>query len=225
MLPRVADSVLAFVPVALAVVLMPGADTVLVLRTSLRQGTRAGVITAAGIVCGPVIWGALAGLGVALLLSQNAHIYAAGALAGGLYLAYLAYRALLGARTAWRSTGPGIFGDEHAPMSVHHATTAFLTGLITNLLNPKIGVFYVAVLPGLFLGQPITVAAGALLGTIHAVLGLAFLTFVAVFSGFARTFFTRPMVLFVIELCCALCLFGFSVFVVSEAVARALGLT
>jgi threonine/homoserine/homoserine lactone efflux protein len=212
----VASSFASFAVIALAVVLLPGADTVLVLRTSLRDGSRAGTITALGVVCGPVIWGALAGLGVALLLSRDALIYRGVAMAGGVYLAYLAYRSFVSAYTAWRSTQGDAFENgprARSPRSASH----YLTGLMTNLLNPKIGVFYLSVMPGLFLGQHITAWIGGLLGAIHAVLGLAFLSGVAALSGFARKRLARPRVQAVIELACGLCLLTFGGFVVIEA--------
>lgn len=213
-----ASSLVAFAAIALAVVLMPGADTILVLRTSLRDGTRAATMTASGVVCGPIIWGALAGLGAALLLRQNAFVYSAVAAAGGVYLGWLACRAFLSARSAWRSaTAETLDGIAPAP-SARRSTAYFLTGLMTNLLNPKIGVFYISVMPGLFLGQQITAWLGALLGAIHAVLGLAFLGGVAALSGFARRYVTRPKAQAVMESICGLCLLGFGVFVVVEAI-------
>lgn len=212
------SSILAFAAVALVVVLMPGADTVLVLRTSLRAGTRAGMITASGVSCGPIIWGALAGLGVAFLLSRNALVYSAVAAAGGLYLGSLAYRAFRSACAVWRSATADALRAEAVAAPVRRSTGYFLTGLSTNLLNPKIGVFYLSAMPGLFLGQQITAWLGALLGAIHAVLGLAFLAGIAALSGVAGRHVTQPKAQAVIELICGLCLLGFGVFVVVEAV-------
>lgn len=215
-----ASSIVAFAVIALAVVLMPGADTILVLRTSLRDGIRAGTITATGVVCGPVAWGALAGLGVALVLSRNVLVYGVVAVAGGFYLGYLAYRTFVSARATWRSTGSNLVGDDVPGSPPRRSAAYFSTGLMTNLLNPKIGVFYVSVMPGLFLGQQVTVWLGALLGAIHAALGLAFLGGVAVLSGLARRYVTRPRAQAVIEAICGLCLLGFGVVVVVGAIIR-----
>ncbi|MFT4229494.1 MAG: LysE family translocator [Microbacterium sp.] len=212
------SAIAGFAVIALVVVLMPGADTILVLRTSLRDGARAGIITASGIVCGPVIWGALAGLGAALVLSQDPLLYSAVAAAGGLYLAYLAYRTFLSARSTWRSAVTVIPDATATAPSSRRSMTYFFTGLMTNLLNPKIGAFYLSVMPGLFIGQQITAWLGALLGAIHAVLGLAFLSGVAALSGLARKYLTQPRVQAVIEMICGLCLLGFGALVVVEAV-------
>lgn len=210
------SSVLAFTGVAATVVLMPGVDTILVLRTSLREGARYGVIVALGVVCGPVIWGALAGLGVALIMSQNPPVYSAVAAAGGLYLGYLAFLSLKGAAAGWGSTEAvdltaGGAGDGGA--AAH-----FLTGLMTNLLNPKIGVFYVSIMPGLFLGQDIDVWLGALLGLIHSVLGIAFLAAVSVLSAFAARYLRQARANAVIDLVCGLCLLAFALYVLVQAI-------
>lgn len=212
------NSIAAFAVIALVVVLMPGADTILVLRTSLHGGTRAGVVTASGIVCGPIIWGTLAGLGAALVLNQDPRLYSVVAAAGGFYLAYLACRTFLSARSTWNSPTVLITDSPSTAPSSRRSTTSFFTGLMTNLLNPKIGVFYLSVMPGLFLGQQITAWLGALLGTIHAIFGLAFLTGVAALSGLARKYLTQPKVRAVIETICGLCLLGFGVLVIVEAV-------
>ena len=208
-------AILAFTAVAVVVVLMPGADTVLVLNASLRDGTRAGIVTAAGVVCGPVLWGGLAGLGVALLLDRNPVVSAVIAAAGGVYLCYLAIRSFAAARASWRMATE----DTVPPGTRRHRATVthFLTGLTTNVLNPKIGVFYLSVMPALFLGQPVTVWLGALLGLIHAAVGIVFLTGVSVMSGLARRRLSRPRSRAFVEIVCGLCLLGFGGYALAQA--------
>lgn len=210
------SSVLAFTAIAATVVLMPGVDTILVLRTSLREGARYGIIVALGIVCGPVVWGALAGLGVALIMNQNPPVYSAVAAAGGLYLGYLAFLTLRGAAAAWRSPDAADFTAE-SEGGPRGTASHFLTGLMTNLLNPKIGVFYVSVMPGLFLGQHIDVWLGALLGFIHSVLGIAFLSAVSVLSALAARYLKQARANAVIDLVCGLCLLAFGAYVLVQA--------
>jgi len=212
-------SVLGFTVIAAVIVLMPGADTILVLRTSLRSGSRPAVITAAGVVCGPVIWGALAGLGVALVLSRSSIVYSAVAVAGALYLVHLGTGSVRAARALWQRRSDPV---EAASGVVPPPRSAFLTGLMSNLLNPKIGVFYLAVLPGLFAPGDVTIWLGALLGAIHGAIGLVFLSAVAIFAAHVRRFLTRPAVNAVVELICGLCLFAFAVVVVLETVAALL---
>lgn len=214
-----ASPLLAFALVALAVVLLPGADTVLVLRTSLREGPRAGVLVALGVVCGPILWGALAGLGVAVALSAHPLLHGAVAAAGGLYVGVLGVRALLSARRPWHRPATG-GGDAPAPAGVR---SLFLTGLMTNLLNPKIGAFYVSVMPGLFAEQDLTPWLGAALGAIHAALGLAYLATVAVLSGAAGRVLARPRALALVEAVCGVALLGFAAAVIAGAAARLTG--
>lgn len=212
-------SVLGFTVIACVVVLMPGADTILVLRTSLRFGARKAVITSAGVVCGPVIWGGLAGLGMALVIARLPILYSAVALAGALYLVYLGTGSVRAARTLWRRrSGAAETTSAVAPPP----RSAFLTGLMTNLLNPKIGVFYLAVMPGLFAPADVTIWLGTLLGAIHGAIGLIFLTAVAIFASYVRRFLTRPAVNAAVELICGLCLFAFALFVIVETVATML---
>lgn len=215
-------SILAFTTIAVVVVLMPGADTVLVLDSSLRYGSRAGIVTATGVVCGPVLWGALAGLGVAVILSQNPLLSSGIAVAGGLYLCYLAFRSFSAAHTSWRS--PSTTTEATPDVLVRRTPlTHFLTGLTTNVLNPKIGIFYLSVMPTLFIGRQISLWLGALLGLIHATLGIAFLTGVSVLSGVARRRLSHPRSRAPIELACAICLLGFGVYAVMQASSHVLG--
>lgn len=215
------SSILAFTAAALVIVLMPGADTVLVLRTSLRSGARAGISTALGVVCGPVIWGSLAGAGVAFFLSRNPVVYTTVATAGGLYLIYLAYGTFRSAIGTWRSSARN--GND-TPMSLAASSAGsrsnFTRGLMTNLLNPKIGVFYLAIMPGLFSRQEVTPWFGAFLGMIHGTLGLAFLIGVATFTGAVRRYITRPKASAVIDLVGGLCLLGFGAYALVDGLSR-----
>lgn len=211
-------SVLAFTAVAFFIVLTPGADTVLVLRTSVRSGVRAGTLAAAGVVCGPVIWGALAGVGVALVVRQNPILYTVIAAAGGGYLCYLAYQSIVAAVRAWRSTGAvhetrTNEGENTTGKSLPH----FGRGLVTNLLNPQIGVFYLAIMPGLFDAGQITLWLGAALGGIHGVLGLVFLSVIAFFTSATNRLLDRPKVTASVEFVCGLLLLGFGVYASAEA--------
>ncbi len=212
----------AFAGIAVVVVLMPGADTVLVLNASLRDGTRAGIVTATGVVCGPVLWGALAGLGAAVILGRNPLASALIAAAGGIYLCHLAIRSFAAARTSWRTAADIDTAPDDAPHG-GATVTHFLTGLTTNVLNPKIGVFYLSVMPALFIGRPVTLWLGALLGLVHAAVGIVFLTGVSVMSGLARRRLSRPHNRAFLESVCGLCLLGFGVFALGQASAAVAG--
>jgi threonine/homoserine/homoserine lactone efflux protein len=160
---------LAFIGVAALLTIAPGPDMALVLRNALRGGRRAVVPTAAGICTGCIVWGAASSLGVAALLAASAQLYQALKLAGAAYLIFLGVLAL---RAAVRgdATAPGP-GD--ATLS---RTGFYRQGLLTNLLNPKVGVFYATFLPQFIApGQPVFLTSVAL-ACIHAGMGLAWLT-------------------------------------------------
>ena len=210
------SSVLAFAWLALAMTLVPGADTIVVLRTSLRQGWRCGVVAALGIACGVVMWGGLAGAGVALMLSRLPALYAVVAVAGGIYLAHLAVRSFAEARGLWSAEHPGPEIGATPP----GGRGPFATGLLTNLLNPKIGAFYLSVIPGLFIGETLTLWLGLALGGIHALWGIVCLSAVSTLAGWARPRLLRPRTRAVFEAACGAFLLLFGVIVIVEAVAQ-----
>lgn len=210
--PEVASGVFAFTWLALAMTLAPGSDTVFVVRSSLAAGWKAGVVAALGIVCGVVLWGGLAGLGVALLLVRWPVVYNLVAVAGGVYLGYLAVQTFLG---AWKTWGAAVSQEGEAE-SARPLGQVFRAGFLTNLLNPKIGVFYLSVMPGLFLGQGLTVWLGLLLGGIHAAWGVLWLSIVSLVAGWARKTLLRPRARAVLDAICGVLLLGFGIFVIVE---------
>jgi threonine/homoserine/homoserine lactone efflux protein len=131
-------TVLAFVGAATLIVLLPGPDTLVVVRSILRGGRRQGILTALGNLCGLSLWVAAAALGLAAMLEASEVGYAALRIAGACYLVFLGVQ-------AWRSRGrvdqPG---EGHAGV----LGTGFRAGILTNLFNPKVGVFFVTFLPG-----------------------------------------------------------------------------
>jgi threonine/homoserine/homoserine lactone efflux protein len=160
---------LAFIGVAALLTIAPGPDIALVLRNALRGGRRAVVPTAAGICTGCIVWGAASSLGVAALLAASAQLYQALKLAGAAYLIFLGVLALRAAmRGGETQAGPGGATLSRAGF--------YRQGLLTNLLNPKVGVFYATFLPQFIApGQPVFLTSVAL-ACIHAGMGLAWLT-------------------------------------------------
>lgn len=161
---------LAFIGVAALLTIAPGPDMALVLRNALAHGKRAVFPTAAGIGTGCLVWGAVSSLGVAALLSASAELYSALKLAGAAYLILLG---LLALRAASRRHERVSDADGAAVLS---RRGAFGQGLLTNLLNPKVGVFYATLLPQFIVaGQPVF-ATSMLLASIHVAMGLVWLT-------------------------------------------------
>jgi threonine/homoserine/homoserine lactone efflux protein len=158
----VGESLTAFVAAAGLLTLTPGVDTALVLRSATFDGRSAGARATAGILLGCLIWGALVAFGLAALITASPVAYAVLKWAGAIYLLWLGGRMILRPRTA-------------PPAAVETGVARprwFLRGLAGNLLNPKMGVFYVSFLPQ-FVPAGVAVAPYILLlAAIHAVLGL-----------------------------------------------------
>ncbi len=152
-------ALLTFLAAATLVIVAPGPDTLLVTRNVFRRGRRGGLVTAAGTVTGLALWSVAAALGLSALLSASRVGYDVVRVAGGLYLIWLGVQSLRSHGTQARAAA-----TEAAPMPMHRA---YLSGVLSNLLNPKIGVFFVTFLPGF-------VPAGAPVGATAALLGALF---------------------------------------------------
>src|SRR6185437_11970143 len=133
----VAESLVAFTAAAALLTITPGLDTALVLRTVASEGPRRGLWSGIGIITGCLVWAAsvAAGLGVLLVASRIGYTVLRWAGAG--YLLYVGLKMLRHPRTSFASPG-GI---------PPRGRSAFARGALTNLLNPKVGVFYVSFLP------------------------------------------------------------------------------
>jgi threonine/homoserine/homoserine lactone efflux protein len=145
-----------------------------------------------GICSGLLVWGAASAVGVAAVIATSATAYEALRLAGAAYLVVLGIGALRAAHRAAR--GDAEPRTAAPPASPSSGRAAFRQGLFTNLLNPKIAVFYSTLLPQFVSpGDPV-LAVSLLLAAIHATLGLAWLGSCAVALTRARGAFARPRV-------------------------------
>ena len=198
------QAVLGFTLLAAVVTVTPGLDTVLVLRQALRGRRAVAFAAGLGICVGCLVWGVAAATGLAALFVASQTAYLVLKWAGIAFLLYLAYSYLRAA----------IRGDSHFDTSGGGTDTvreAFMKGLLTNLLNPKIAVFYVTVLP-LFLpaGYP-PAAIGALLAGIHAVLGMVWFTVVILGANALRGFLTAGRGPRIVDAAAGTAMLGFSV--------------
>ena len=131
------QAALAFAVAAGILTITPGLDTALVLRTAAASGPRAAAKTALGILLGLFIWGVVTAVGIGALLRASTVAYRVLQVAGSLYLLWLGLNLLLrrGAKAGTAVVTPDGGGR------------LFARGLLTNLLNPKVGVFYATFLP------------------------------------------------------------------------------
>jgi threonine/homoserine/homoserine lactone efflux protein len=132
---------IAFVGVAAVVIVTPGPDTALTVRNTLLGGRRSGVLTAAGVGAGQACWTLAASAGVVALLQASEPAFLALRLAGAAYLVFLGVQALAGALRG--GPGPVVAGPDGGLAG----RAAFRQGLISNLGNPKMAVFFTSLLP------------------------------------------------------------------------------
>jgi threonine/homoserine/homoserine lactone efflux protein len=162
----ITQSLVAFVLAAGLLTITPGFDTALVLRTSTIEGARKAVFAALGIGVGCVSWGAAVALGLGALLAASQLAYDVLKWAGAAYLAWLGFQLIRKPRTDF---SPGLSAGSLASASDH--LSWFWKGLLGNLLNPKVGVFYVSFLPQFVpTGVPVP-GYTFMLAMIHVVLG------------------------------------------------------
>jgi threonine/homoserine/homoserine lactone efflux protein len=158
-------AVAAFTFAAVLIVLLPGPDTLVVVRSIIRGGRSRGVVTALGNLCGLVVWVAAAALGLSAVLRASEVGYEVLRIAGAAYLFWLGVQALRASRRPAADAPAGRSGV---------LGTGFVAGLLTNLLNPKVGVFFVTFLPGFVpRGDPV---------------GLTSLLFGAIFVGLTAVY-------------------------------------
>ncbi len=129
-----------FVAAGILLNLTPGQDTMFIIGQSLTGGRRSGVAAALGISAGSVVHTLAAALGLSAILATSALAFSIVKFAGAAYLIYLGARLLL-ARGAGTGTAPA-----QAPASAE-PSSAFRQGILTNLLNPKVALFFLAFLP------------------------------------------------------------------------------
>ena len=198
-------SVLAFALVAAALTVTPGLDTALVLRAALTRSRAEALATGAGIVAGLLVWGAAAAVGVSALLTASAPAYDVLRWAGAAYLVWIGGRLLL---RAVRGTGVPDAGSVAAPASAWRAAR---TGLVTNLLNPKVGVFYVALLPQFVPPGSDPLLVGLLLAAVHGALSLVWFGLLAALAGVAGRWLRRPGAVRAVDAVTGATLVGFGV--------------
>ncbi|MFI6601503.1 LysE family translocator [Nonomuraea sp. NPDC050536] len=171
--------ILGFAAIVALLTLTPGLDTALILRTSLISGRRAAWGVVLGIQLGTLVWGLLTAVGLSALLTASQTAYDVLRWAGAAYLVWMGIRMLLHRPAA-----------AEAPAEVVGFAVGLRRGLLTNLLNPKVGAFYVAMLPQFIPPDAPHAAMGLLLAGVHVAEGLvwslALIAFAALLSDFLR---------------------------------------
>ena len=166
-----------FALAAALIVLLPGPDTLVVLRNLVRGGRRRAALTVAGVLCGLSVWVVAAALGMAALLHASEQAYLALRVVGAGYLLWL------GVQTLRSRSVPDLVPDTAAELPTGGRGRGFGAGLATDLLNPKVGVFFVTFLPGFVPdGQPVG-AASLAFGAIFVVETAAYFALLLFLAG------------------------------------------
>ncbi|AWK86519.1 LysE family translocator [Azospirillum thermophilum] len=193
---------------AIVLVLAPGPDSLLVLSRSISDGRRGGLVATAGITAGNLLHASFAAAGITALIAASPALFDALRYAGGAYLAWIGLRSL---KAAWatRRAGP----DALPSAAPARSRTVFLQALLTNLLNPKVILFYLAFVP-----QFVAPALGHvglqtfILGGILGSLGGLYMTAIAALSaGAARRILASPRVRVVLDGMAGILFLGFAV--------------
>ncbi len=168
-----------FLIAAVLLVLTPGTDTMYIMSRSISQGRMAGIYSALGISAGIVVHTLLAAFGLSVILAQSALLFNIVKIAGALYLAYLGIKMIISKNTA----------SEEMELPTHSNKKIFLQGMLTNVMNPKVALFFLAFLP-----QFIQTNSGIstptpfiLLGLTYTVIGGIWCIIMAYFSSIATS--------------------------------------
>jgi threonine/homoserine/homoserine lactone efflux protein len=177
----------AFLAVSAIVIVTPGQDTALTIRNSLLGGRRSGIFTALGVSTGQACWTLAASAGVAALLVASEPAFVALKLLGAAYLVFLGAQALRSALFGAPRHGPAARTSEPrvAPL------VAFRQGLISNLGNPKMAVFFTSLLPQFTSSGEASFATLLALGLVFCLMTLVWLSAYALVVAKAGDFLRR----------------------------------
>ena len=180
----------AFLGIAALLTIIPGADTGLVTKNAITRGRSAAFFTTFGICLGCLCHATASALGLSVVLRESARVYEWVKLVGAGYLVYIGARALWAARTP--------YGVEHgiafAVKERRGVWVSFVEGLFTNLLNPKVAVFYLTFLPQFIAPGENVLHKSLFLASIHVLMGLTWLCSYAMLLDRMSAVLTRPSV-------------------------------
>jgi threonine/homoserine/homoserine lactone efflux protein len=207
-------AILTFTIAAALLTITPGLDTALVLRTAAVEGSRRAVLAGTGICCGLFSWALVVSLGLGALISVSRIAYDVLRFLGAFYLIYLGAKIFLrahtgiGAENSFGSRAPG-----NSPVS---APNWLARGFFTNILNPKVGVFYVTFLPQFIPAGARVASFSIFLASIHVTEGILWFAILISATRAISTWLRRPRVARVIDRVTGTVFVGFGLALVLE---------
>jgi threonine/homoserine/homoserine lactone efflux protein len=181
----------AYAVAAALLTMLPGPDTAIVIATAVNGGRRAAIRAAFGIAVGLLFWGAAASFGVAALLRTSAEIYTVFRIVCVAYLLWLAIGAL---RSALRRQREGVPAESDGHVRRRRLPWGFRQALLTAVMNPKLGVFFVVFLPQFVPEGTSSMAMTLLFGAIQATEALLWYLLIGSLAATARKVLSRPRV-------------------------------
>lgn len=202
------SQVLAFTAIAALLTITPGADTMLVVRNVLSRGGKAGILSTFGICSGLFIHASLSALGLSIILVKSATAFQIVKYAGVIYLVFLGSQSL---RRIFQIKEDQLSKIENEKKNEKFTSKkkSLFEGFLTNILNPKVAIFYLAFLPQFIsTGDPVF-QKSVLLASIHAVEGIIWLCFISLSLGRIKAIIRRPKTRKIIEGITGTVLIGF----------------
>jgi len=189
----VGHALLAFTVAAGLLTITSGPDTALVLRTAAVEGPRRAMMAGAGVCLGLLTRGFAAAIGIGALLSATRAAYNVLGISGACYLIFLGTKIFLGQRSFFSEPGP-----EPSPLQAERVSATaprwFARGFLTNILNPKVGVFYITFLPQFIPSGVAATPSSMLLAAIHATQGIIWFLILTLATRSLSTWLQRPKV-------------------------------
>lgn len=179
-------ALVTFTLAAVLIVLLPGPDTLVVMRNLVQGGRSTAALAVLGVLSGLTVWVIAASLGLSGLLEASKAGYTALRIVGAIYLAWL------GVQSLRSRTISAAAGSRPAPRRI--VGSGYGAGLVTDLLNPKVGVFFVTFLPGFVPhGHPIG-STSLIFGLIFIAETAAYFAVLLVLAGRVTRWMTRPKI-------------------------------
>ena len=157
---------LAGLAVLALLTISPGADMALVAKITLERGRRDALLATMGICSGLLVHATASALGLSVILATSAEAFTVVKLVGAAYLVYLGVQAL---RSSFRR-------DTVAAVAPRRATSPFVQGLLSNVLNPKVAVFYLTFMPQFMSPGDNVLVRSLAFAVAHGIMGVAWLT-------------------------------------------------
>ncbi len=192
---------LSFILLTLFVVMSPGIDTALITKRTIAEGGKTGIMLAIGIACGSLCHTLLATVGLSALILQSSIGFTLLKFVGAFYLIYLGIKALFSKKQQ----------PQLATQMQSRHQSPFLEGLLSNILNPKVAVFFLTFLPQFVTSSEHAAWQFLLMGITYATLSIIWFFLYVYFLQVIRNWLLSPTVQLWMERVTGLVLIGFGI--------------